>query len=146
MPRNVFALLSSHFDVVLLAPGFSTGSHMSCNSLQLKLLFTVWTCVHVVIVVAVLHQNFDDFPWCFALIGFLLVRFSLFCSLFIILHDLFGLWVRRCSFHFGTNGFSQRFLFFVPLFQFFTLHFSRSLVILTSHLFRILTLPGLFSL
>ena len=118
MPRNVFALLSSHFDVVLLAPGFSIGSHMSCNSLRLKLLFTIWTCVHVV--VAVLHQNFDDFPRCFALIGFFLVRSSLFCSLFIILHDLFGLWVRRCSFHFGINGFSPKisvFRFSPPVFH-----------------------------
>ena len=104
MPRNVFALLSSHFDVVLLAQGFNTGSHMSCNSLRLKLLFTIWTCVHVV-VVAVLNQSFDDFPWCFALIDFLLVRPSLFCSLFIVLHNLFGLWVRRCSFHFGIYWF-----------------------------------------
>ena len=61
MPRNVFALLSSHFDVVLLAPGFNTGSHISCNSLRLKLLFTIWTCVHAVVVVAVLHQTSTTF-------------------------------------------------------------------------------------
>ena len=81
---------------------------MSYNSLRLKLLFTIGTCVHIVLVVAVLHQNFDDFPWCFALIGFLLIGCSPFCSLFIILHDLFGLWVSRCSFHFGINGFSLK--------------------------------------